>query len=585
MKTFKTLQESIDIYLPDLSESLSVSDGSHYTHIEDELFISGSKAIPKIMVSLVDTFKGIPQTAAQTKIDGSPSLIYGFDKNGKFFVTTKSIFNKNPKVSYTDEDIENNHGHAPGLVAKMKLGLKYLPSITATKGVFLQGDVMFSPKDLEKKDIDGVPHYVFQPNTVVNAIPVDSDMGRKIAAAKFGFAPHTKYDQAGNRSSITASDVRQSTTVFLMPISVPKISDYTGLQSGVDKLRKTLEATDRAGLSFVSSSDMSALMLAVANFAVKTKEKVSYPLLLTYVHGKFDKEISAVKTDATKDKKKANRDALLNEIAQNKAGIESVLASHRAIAEFKDEMISELDRHQPIKRFFKGELGKLHVTAPEGYVAINQHGTSKFVNRSVFSLQNFMQNSRGPVRESISKDRVAVIVPLARFNPPHKEHLNLIHAVIKKANDLGGTPIIFVSTTVDQDKNPLTVAEKIKYLTKMSGAKVPNLFRPAPNMFEAIKSLNGKFDRVVFVLGDDRVSDVKRIEAYNGKDYSFKSIQTVSRHSIINTRSGGGDGVHASDIRRWSKEGDFDSVRAAMPKTLSDLDVKTMMASISKRHK
>ena len=583
MKTFKQLKENTDFYMEDLSEALSVSDGSHYTHIEDELFVQGPKALPKILVSLIDTFKGIPQTDAQTKIDGSPSLIYGYDHDGRFFVTTKSVFNKTPKVSYTDEDIENNHGHAPGLVAKMKLALKYLPSITATKGVYLQGDVMFAPKDLEKRNIDGIPHYLFQPNTVVNAIPVDSPMGRKIAAAKFGFAPHTKYDKSGNRSSITASDVRQSSTVFLMPISVPKLSDYSKLQAGIDGLRKTLENTSKAGLSFVSSETISPFMLMAANFAIKEHEQLTYPVLLSFLHGKFDKEIAAVKTEATKEKKKANRDALLAEIANNKAGIESVLETHRAIAVFKDEMIAELDRNQPIKRFFKGEQGELKHTSPEGYVAINQHGTSKFVNRSVFSLQNFIQNGRGSVRESVSREKTAVVVPLARFNPPHKEHLNLINAVIKKAKDVGGTPIIFVSTTVDNDKNPLTVAEKVRYLEKMSGVR--NLFQPAKTMFDAIKSLNGKFDRIIFVLGDDRVSDVKRIEAYNGKDYSFKSIQTISRHSVINTRAGNEDGVHASDVRRWAREGDFDGVRSAMPKTLSDADVRAIMQDISKRHK
>lgn len=70
MKTFNQLVNHSDIYMEDLSESLSVSDGSHYTHIEDELFVQGAKAIPKIMVSLVDTLKGIPQTDVQTKIDG-----------------------------------------------------------------------------------------------------------------------------------------------------------------------------------------------------------------------------------------------------------------------------------------------------------------------------------------------------------------------------------------------------------------------------------------------------------------------------------------------------------------------------------
>lgn len=579
MKTFRELTSGIDIQLGDLSESLSVSDGSHYTHIEDELFVSGAKAIPKIMASIVDTIKGIPTTDVDTKIDGSPSLMYFYDARGNFAIASKSMFNKNPKINYTNADIDRNHGHAPGLVAKMKLALKYLPSITNKKGVYYQGDVMFAPTDLEKRDIDGVPHWLFQPNTVVNAIPVDSPMGREIGKAKFGFAPHTKYDQSGSRSSITSADLKKSSSVFVMPVTAPKLSDYSSLEPMINKMRKELEATDRVGLKFVSSDEMSPHMMAFVNYTVKEKTSTSYPLLVKYITDKFQKEISKVKTQKTKDAKLETLDKLLTAIEANKSGVESVLSTHSHVAQFKDHMISILDKEQPIRRFFRGELGQLHHTAPEGYVAMNKHGTSKFVNRSVFSLQNFIQNGKKPLSEA--KERTAIVVPLARFNPPHKEHLNLIRAVQKKAHDMGATPIIFVSTTVDANKNPIPVDKKILYLNKMSGTR--GLFKPASNMFAAIKSLDGKFDNIIFILGDDRVADVKRIEQYNGKDYTFKTIKTISRHQVINTRSDTGeDGVHASDIRRWAKEGDFDHVRDAMPNTLTDADVRNIMTLIKR---
>ena len=45
------------------------------------------------------------------KIDGSPAIVWGTDPyNGKFFVGTKSVFNKKtPKINYTVQDIERNH--------------------------------------------------------------------------------------------------------------------------------------------------------------------------------------------------------------------------------------------------------------------------------------------------------------------------------------------------------------------------------------------------------------------------------------------------------------------------------------------
>ena len=45
------------------------------------------------------------------KIDGSPAIVWGTNpENGKFFVGTKSVFNKRtPKINYTAEDVCNNH--------------------------------------------------------------------------------------------------------------------------------------------------------------------------------------------------------------------------------------------------------------------------------------------------------------------------------------------------------------------------------------------------------------------------------------------------------------------------------------------
>ena len=60
-----------------------------------------------------------------------------------------------------------------------------------------------------------------------------------------------------------------------------------------------------------------------------------------------------------------------------------------------------------------------------------------------------------------------VIVPLGRFNPPHKEHENMVNAVIALAKKTNSDARIFVSRTVDKKKNPLTAQEKIKYLRKM----------------------------------------------------------------------------------------------------------------------
>jgi len=180
-----------------------------------------------------------------------------------------------------------------------------------------------------------------------------------------------------------------------------------------------------------------------------------------------------------------------------------------------------------------------------------------------------------------------VIVPLGRFNPPHKEHAHLVDAVIKLAKSTHSDAKVFVSRTVNKKKDPLTPQEKIRFLNKMfPGHKklfdVPPISNPS--MVGVLKSLSGKYDTVHIVLGDDRVAEIKAfVDKYNGVDYNYDKIEVHSRHSIVNTRVGDLDGVHASDIRKWAQAGNFAKVKDAMSEHLTDADVKQMIRIIQSR--
>ena len=562
-------------------------DGSHYTHTEDEIYLNGSKGIQKIMVSMIELVKGIPTTKAQTKIDGSPSCFYG-KKDGKFFVATKSVFNADPKINFTNDDIDKNHGHAPGLVGKLKAALHYLPSIyNGGDNEIMQGDVMFTPEDVHIRVIDGTHFYTFKPNVVVNAVYVNSDLGKEVHAAKFGFAPHTKYTEAGRRVSITRSDIKKSNTVFEMPIDAPILSEYSVIQAGINKMRKTLETCSREGLLIVSSDEISPLIMQYANDVVKRDAKQTFKGFVDFINSKYAKEISKLKTAKAIGVRKEALQTLLDAIHDYPAEIASVIDAHETVAKLKDLIISELDKQQPIRRYFQ-HGSELVPTNPEGYVGLHDTlGTTKLVNRSVFSKQNFLQNAQRTVTEAAAK-KIAVIVPLGRFNPPHKDHANLVDACIKYAAKVGGRPIVYVSLTQNSSKDPLTADEKIFYLDKMYPGKKGLFKKPPkanPSMIGVMQELNGLFDEIVVILGDDRMNVIPVLNKYNGKEYQFDKIKGMSRHEITNTRDTEGDGIHASDIRRWAKEDDFESVRDAMSPKLSDKDVHDIMKKIKDRTK
>lgn len=58
----------------------------------------------------------------------------------------------------------------------------------------------------------------------------------------------------------------------------------------------------------------------------------------------------------------------------------------------------------------------------------------------------------------------SVIFTYGRFNPPHKGHRQMINRIINEANKTGKTPVVVVSHSHGNIKNPLTVANKVKIL-------------------------------------------------------------------------------------------------------------------------
>jgi hypothetical protein len=98
------------------------------------------------------------------KWDGAPAIICGTNpENGKFFVGTKSVFNKNPKINYTNADIRKNHSGE--LAIKLSIALRELSRL-GIKGV-LQGDFLFARSDLKKIDMDGDAMISFTQNIQV----------------------------------------------------------------------------------------------------------------------------------------------------------------------------------------------------------------------------------------------------------------------------------------------------------------------------------------------------------------------------------------------------------------------------------
>ena len=111
----------------------------HLEHLEDALFNSGYEGgleALRMLEEIVESLQGNATKGVniQSKVDGAPSIIAGTNpENGKFFVATKSLFNKTAKINYTDADVDSNHGG--DLASKMKIALAHFPKLNI-KGIW-----------------------------------------------------------------------------------------------------------------------------------------------------------------------------------------------------------------------------------------------------------------------------------------------------------------------------------------------------------------------------------------------------------------------------------------------------------------
>ena len=166
----------------------------HLEHIEDEIInngVDGGRAAINFLRSLRDMLSGSARSSVSmtVKWDGAPAIFTGIDpSDGKFFVAKKSVFNVNPKLYKSDAEIDADLSGT--LNSKFKVALAELSKL-GIKNV-LQGDLMYTD-DIKDETIDGTKYLTFQPNTIVYAVPVDSELGKTMSKSKIGIVFHTTY--------------------------------------------------------------------------------------------------------------------------------------------------------------------------------------------------------------------------------------------------------------------------------------------------------------------------------------------------------------------------------------------------------
>lgn len=396
-----------------LREFIKEEKNVHMEHLEDLVFnegVVGTRKAINFLRDLRDMLAGHASTkiTATVKWDGAPAVFAGVDpRDGKFFVAKKGVFNKDPKVYKTPADIDADTDG--DLAAKLKVALKEFKNFGIKSGVY-QGDLMFTD-DKKIETIDGEKYITFHPNTIVYAIPYDSDLGIKIRKAKIGVVWHTTY--TGNSfDSMTASfglpivsKFKQSPNVWMDDATY---KDYSGTAtftkaetdhvtsklSAVGSLFKSLPAATLNAIS--GDPDLLMLVKTYNNSKIRAGELIAdtnshVTGLFNYIHDKYQKEIDTKKTEKGKSAQEEKRKKIMSFFANHdKMEIVKIFDIANMLTDIKNQIVSKMNQAGHISTFVKTTNG-FKVTGVEGFVAIDHltGGAVKIVNRMEFSKANF----------------------------------------------------------------------------------------------------------------------------------------------------------------------------------------------------
>jgi len=372
----------------------------HITHAEDRPLFHGHEGFEHAHGALSQTHEhmkaGANNSNLTMKYDGSPAVVYGHHpKTNKFFVASKSAFNKNPKINYTHADIDKNHGHAPGLADKLHAAMEHLPKVAPKKGVY-QGDLMHSETDVHHDKKTGSAS--FTPNTITYT--AHGDEAKKVKQSKVGIVTHTEY-HGKDLESMHAKPLESSKgfgehkDVYQKSPS-HDTSKITYPQHAQETFHKHMNAAkdihDTHGSKMYNSihpehKGESGHLGTYINSTVRTDSVPTAKGFQEHLKNTYEKKASKLKSETGQNKQRAEGSSQVAHVEANKAHYDNLLNMHHHLQQAKNTLVKHLETHEGgLEHHIDGQKSK-----PEGFVVQHKDEPTKLVNRAEFAKANLLK--------------------------------------------------------------------------------------------------------------------------------------------------------------------------------------------------
>lgn len=338
-------------------------------HPEDSVF-SGIGAARDAVDSMYYVIEN-PETLT-IKWDGFPALIFGYNDKGQFTVSDKYMFDKGPEYLGTSpkfwQEYDASRGKSrPDLYAKLNSiwnGLK--AAVGSSKG-FFWGDLMWADKLANQQG-----KFVFKPNTVQYAIPVNSELGKTIAGTNGGIAVHQYYaDVTANPVGWNSQGLKSNREVAILTpnmgidfaLIIPK-SEASNVNSALAQNNQLDEFL--GGMDGVARSALQKYLGHI------TTNQTNLPIDQWLQNNVSGKQYRSLIGDGD------------GYLVQNKKQLDALFDLYFAIAGLKNNLANQLEKQvKGVEQSIGDKQGG------EGFVFNTPQGLVKLVNRGGFSAAHF----------------------------------------------------------------------------------------------------------------------------------------------------------------------------------------------------
>jgi hypothetical protein len=356
-----------------------IMEGVRIEHPEDLVFDARPSAGAQRALAGIQRTAQEPDSAT-VKWDGKPAIIFGRKPTGEFVLTDKSGFlAKGYDGLATSPEmiarIMNQRGGERGelIALYQKLFPLLRRAVPADFRGYIQGDLLYASRPQRQGD-----DWVFTPNTVTYRVPVNSELGQRMATSQAAVAIHTSLDEPGSAARpIRAAALSDSPGLLILDPSLKQprpIRLNDRVLADTQRLLKDHAADmdrlfDPQSLRDQRISDLPALMKQYINHRVRGG---SYDNLVqdfgSWVQNKAPNKAPRIFDWANK----------------NQAGVAAVFDMFLHLSALKNDIVRQLDaQSQDVQASIGDEPGH------EGYVGSDL----KYVDRMRFSAQNFAKNN------------------------------------------------------------------------------------------------------------------------------------------------------------------------------------------------